>query len=579
MTGRFFRFGTVLSCLTLLAFLSGCSQNGNLPADAPTALIYGMAGGPVYEALRAHVDMTVSDGSQQATDFDLLILDGDAHTAESLRDDPLVHEAIRAGTWVLGLDLEEDQKKFGLGYLIEASSGGPSPAYLTRKTWDAADHPTSHMIEFQHEGPDAATSRAERIVHYLKNPDLAAQQSIAVPDDLLHATFTFIEDVQVDMPGINTTTDPPGQSQTASWTIQHAVKIFLENSNTPQGDFQWVLLETSGTGNPNALAVNKTDEIGYYQTQFNHNMTFVDTSGNKLPNFTLIKSQPVNTNNVETVTTNVGFSVGFNQAQGGLGSFSYSNATTKTITAWKLVNRSDDTNAFFQIASSNPVDGLNTTDSSNGESGVEIDPSAFSSFYDGNLPVQPNTLSIDTMEYFTQALWQSGNVIDDTVNLSVFQLAYYTDAWCYNYTNYANGGCGDREGDDNTRLSRHLYFSSDGPSRGVNVFAVNLGAVVPIPIKSLTFSPNPVVAGQTTTGTLTLDKAAETDIILDISSESQFATPTQNKYTIPKGSDHIDFPVETGQDGTGQDFSAKITAFYAEGQDAILNISQPTSGD
>src|SRR5215510_2853485 len=123
------RLALLTSALILGAPLSGYTQHGNLPPDAPRALLLGFADSPIFEALQDHVRLASYDGSQDISDFDVIIVDGDAFPAQQLRDEALIHRALRAGLWVLGLDMKDDDKQHGLGYSLGAATPGTSPAY------------------------------------------------------------------------------------------------------------------------------------------------------------------------------------------------------------------------------------------------------------------------------------------------------------------------------------------------------------------------------------------------------------------------------------------------------------------
>lgn len=73
--------------------------------------------------------LTPYDGSQKPEDFDVVIFDGDTHTPEAVKAEPLVAQSLRSGKWVLGLDVTEAHKTTGLG---DFTLGVSSPAYATR---------------------------------------------------------------------------------------------------------------------------------------------------------------------------------------------------------------------------------------------------------------------------------------------------------------------------------------------------------------------------------------------------------------------------------------------------------------
>jgi hypothetical protein len=104
--------------------------------------------------------------------------------------------------------------------------------------------------------------------------------------------------------------------------------------------------------------------------------------------------------------------------------------------------------------------------------------------------------------------------------------------------------------------------------------AVNLAAVIPVPTKSLTFSPNPAVAGQPVTGTLTLSAPTLVPAEVLISSDKPGIAPEHDTYTIPANEDTLTFKVVTGAEGC-EPQSATIKTFYADGQNQSLTVNPP----
>lgn len=242
--------------------------------------------------------------------------------------------------------------------------------------------------------------------------------------------------------------------------------------------------------------------------------------------------------------------MGFSK-DGPAGSFSYSRSVTRDIRDWRALNNSSIANnqSAFQFISSNPFDGLafatgtvNTDDLSDGK----------------GYPAMPNDLARNTMQFVTQSLFKTDSVVNEEVRIGAHHTQSLGDVACKNEFGVF------------CLAVNYEPWTAVDTSAGFNI---NLGAVLPVGLKSLTFAPNPVKAGQNVTGTLTLASPAQTDITLEIKSESEYVTPAQTNYTIPKGATSLDFTVQTSSNGTSNPFGAKISVVYGTGISAILTVN------
>lgn len=522
--------------------------------------------------------MTLWDETQQVTNFDLVILDGDGLGAQEIREDASIHSAVRAGVWVLGFDVAEDDKTDGLGYSLNAATPGTSPAYLVRQTRRTDGHQLNTFIDFVNH-PGTADEQAKQIVAYLTTSELEAQQyEPAVPARALTIEYRSIDPAaQVSMPANNNPVFDRKATQVATWRANHYVSIFLDAKTSPQGDFQHLVVETDGLANPNELTIDNIDvesgaegqgEIAYIQTLFqaNHGVTPGSTSNNTL---TLLESSPTNTNNTTNITTGFSFGINFSADSGASGSFSYNYSKTENITDWGLENDTNSSEAIWSFYSQNPYKGQTTSG---------FDDSAWFYYADGVAPTTPNGLSLYDNEYSTLAHWTNDAVSSDWITVSGTDTATYTDAWVVlqnNDDNFSGNAphcpnlCGCSE--YGCPLVQHMYrYAVDKPWS----LRVNMGAVIPVNVKSLTFSPNPVVANQVTQATLTLESPTPVDAAIILSSDKPGIAPPNEVYTIKAGQDSISFPVNTGAQGC-QEESATITAFYANPVNAILDINPP----
>jgi hypothetical protein len=600
--------GAFLASVMLIA----CSQGtpGTLPdgppTDAPRALVYGMANSPIFEALKSKVKLTMSSSSQKATDFDMVILDGDGFTGQQLSEDAFVREAIQSGVWVLSLDVAEEDK-VGLGDMLHASSQGAARAYLTRQGLSAERQPTSRLIEIRN--PDQEPNYvAKEIVGYLK-AGVAAQQT--VPDDTIpsraltyfvhHTSDHSAQFPQVNNPFFNGTlvvegddgsTYPRAGPQHLSWTVDHEVRVFLDASLDPKGSFQHILVNVQGSSDPSTPTIDNIDncsseisvanpndpnpddpgtvysgncEIAWFQTQLNTSTSLPTTGGLQLK-----KATPANENNSKTVTSGgYSFSVGYSADSGPSATFQYTSpTTTTTITDWQLLNSYTSDNQSSQAkwvyASATIYDGTNTK---------VFDPNPWDYYVGGVAPKHPNDLSLENFQYATESYWVSNEVINDTIVIRGVDEGVWTDAYVVqtDYDNNKNGNS--PHCIVSCYLTQHMARSVDSNPWALTV---DMSAVVPVPTKSLTFNPNPAVAGQTVTGTLILAEPTPIPAEVLMSSDKPGISPENDTYTIPANEDTLTFKVVTGAEGC-QPESATIRAFYADGQNQSLTVNPPSN--
>ena len=126
----------------------------------------------------------------------------------------------------------------------------------------------------------------------------------------------------------------------------------------------------------------------------------------------------------------------------------------------------------------------------------------------------------------------------------------------------------------------YTFGTCESPAQHVDSFnhrpkqlLINLGAVIPVPIGSLTFNPNPATAGTQVTGTVLLTSKALIDTQVLLSSNSQNATVLPS-VIIKRGQTSATFQVLTNSNGLGNcgSTTATIDAFYAQDFQAQLPI-------
>jgi hypothetical protein len=586
---------TFVLLLALSVVLVACNQDnqGNdassdspTPSQEGTALVIGETQSPLMSSLEKIFVTTQADGSQDLSDFDAIILDGDVHTPNAINEHALIQNALRLGKWVIALDVVAEHKRDGLGALVHAASDGKSHAYAVRISQDALGKHQAEVVELpatvQMEGSaDAEVSEvhALRGAAELNSADLSfftdafaarveapvlrtLQASDDLPAGLIYTTFYYSQIV----PWIVGNAGRKDGTQDTGYQANYTFTVFLNNKNNPQGDFQYVLVDadlsanpTRGTGNflnmyarsGTDWAVKTYDEMAWFQDRAIVEVEpYEDPAYPYTQGWISVATSPETANNVSTVTSSVNFSIGYNQAQGGFGSFGYSKAVSHTLTDWRMTNESSDVKARWNYRTATPVD-----------ADITYNSCAQPFFDDGcYMSRAPNDLSMNTLQLHTQAVWRTPATVNNWVGFTALSEHHMADLYCAKNLGF---GC-------DVNAGRTMF------ARAVNRFGLNLGAVVPIPIASLTFTPNPVVAGQSVTGKVALQSPAQVDTPIQLQSNSQNATvlPT---VIVRQGETSATFQVKTNANNlvSGNSTVATVTAFYADDFQTQLTIQAP----
>ncbi len=184
-------------------------------------------------------------------------------------------------------------------------------------------------------------------------------------------------------------------------------------------------------------------------------------------------------------------------------------------------------------------------------------------------PIEPNELSKGNVPFHTSVVWKTDTVLRRPVTFTT-GLRF----WLVNtYSENCLIPCYDQ--------SWHITKLTPDAGR----HQIDVGAVVPVGVKGLTFSPGrrvpagtEVTAGTPVTGTLTLASAAPMDLTIPILSSTPNAT-VDATVSIPKGSSTGTFRILTNDNGLrpGERLTATIAAFYAEPTREQLVLERPAS--
>jgi len=544
------RLAAVLAvCSTLL--LASCGDDG---ADEGrfSAALYGPVSSPAFDALRGL--LTVGDPVASAQ---VLVVDGDAHSPGALANDAVIQQHLRAGKWVLLLDLSKDHNDRDLVPLAHSSGAGDSHMVVLRRRSDAFGRPAIDLYDFPRTGSAAPTAGQLRelprsVAEFLRKTPASAPAGFTPPAGLIYVTFNFTQPTDSYLfTATKGGTDRTNGTQNTSVNRNFVYSLFLDNQNTPTGDFQQLLVHDTVQSTPlnpalgtSALMITKTGssfvtcDIGWFQVGVDHSVTAANASG-----FTPKANSPQNTNEQAQVTTGVSFGINFsNPLSSGGRPATYSESVTYNVTQWNVLNP---TTGGWSWQNQDPWKDGNTDWASYGFGGGV---KGFGEFR------VPNTLAAGLLVADTKMLYETAAVLSSVETFHHTTTVTYLNVWA--------AALGPIE---------HQYVELPLTSS----WQINMGAVIPVPIASVSFAPDPVNAASTNqaTGTVTLSAPAPMDTIVYLQSNSQNATVLPST-TIPQGQTSATFQVLVNANGlaAGQSTVATILASNAVASQAQLTV-------
>ncbi len=549
--------------------------SSTLAADParPSLQVLGQVSSPVFDAIARLADVRASAAAGDSATA--LVLDGDAITPQALARDPQVRRALRAGRWLLALDVSAEHKLTGLRALVGAGNAEPSRAYLVRLASNGAGPADTWVVDLgraesefdrflrlrwgylqdapadaaQPDATEVARQALDFITGQVRLPELT--QATPIPSGLLYKRFFFPYNITRNLPGPAVS----GGSQATNVSLLATYQVFLDNNGNPQGDFQFVAFTLDGLTNPTngqrGIAVDREREHAWLQSLLAVNVQPV-VAGVELD---FVATAPANRNGETTYTNDATFNVAFNLSSGPTGSYTWGTKQTYTINDWIALARSSGLNGNWDFASNQPGKGL-AGDLAGCDAGWMR-----TCFFQSGLPNSFNGLNVNALAFHSEQVWKTRQPLNAVLQVHFNGYQQLLDAFC---GHYSPGACW---GGEQVRSSYNGW--SD------NHF-IDLGAVLPVPIASLTFAPPQVNAGQPVTATLTLDRPAPTDIVVLIASNSPNATVLPS-VTVKQGDTSAQFQVLTNANGLGPQGSttATLTAFYATNFQAQLRIVNP----
>lgn len=516
----------------------------------------------IFERLSRHGIVHQFDGSQPIADYHVAVIDGDAHTAEELIGNQLLIKALAAGKWALVFNVKEDHKDIGLTPHLGIVSEGHSSAYLFRRFLDG-NTPVFRIFELPLVDTLEAEINPEIFLKYagflLKTLKESWEGSLRIvgapppdndiPTGLINCRWDYQRTLPLHIVGSGR--QDYLRTQDASYTVNYTFTLFLDNTNQPGGNKQYLLIQIDAQANPNDLDshfvatqddMDRNNEFAWFQDKLTVLLYYYLLND---PHYwSWVGNDPSSANAIHTYSANASFTMGFNQAQGVLGSFSYGCSDSYTLSDWGIKCDSSTDHMYWEILSTDPLQH---------DEGYSM-PNNKGWFQTGGKPKRPNDMAMGQAQYHAAVVWSTDAIVDQMASFVSSISEHMADNWCRKDWGLICSTC----------------CSSNVVNKSLDLkWTIDLGAVIPIKIKEITFSEGPVVdvppLGKTIQGTVTLEKPAKIDTnITYISSNNNHAVPKINSITIPMGQTSASFDIDLNPEGVplGTNFFAEISVFY-----------------
>lgn len=544
------------ACLAVVlgasALLASCGDSD----DGIATVVMGDVSSPAYEALSG---LLRTGGAVE--DARLLIVDGDARGAGALVDDPVIQAHLAKGGVLMLADAKAAHKQADMVGLARASHPGDSHAVLIRRGLDRNGRPEIFMLEFPVQAGQQEASQSELRLFRLAvptfmNPPVRQVGSFNPPAGLLYVVFNF--SIPTQSIGLGATyggddSQNTPQHTSGVWTYKYT--LLLENGQVATGDRQFLVIESQVDASPinqalgtTAMAANKsgsgfsTSNMGWFQVQL-----AAQIKPDNPANFQYQTDGPQNANQTTQVTTGVQFAMNFAEPfGGGTNNFTYNDSESQDLTAWEVVNATNGAIGSWTWINQDPW--------------MYNDPSRWDGYgFGGGLHGigefrEPNNLALSQLVSDARIVYATPSVLSDIETFDHLTTIIYLNVW-------------DKGGG---------VKSATGGMQIHNIWSIDMSAVLPIPIASITFSANPVSVKTTNqvTGTVTLQSPAKVDTPVLLKSNSQNASVLAS-VTVPMGQSSADFQVLINGNniGSGDSTVATIQAYAGFGLQTQLTIT------
>jgi hypothetical protein len=542
------RLAVWLAALSTLV-LASCGGGGE--DERFSAALYGPVSSAAFDALRGL--LVIGDRVESAR---VLVVDGDARSPGELASDALIQRHLRAGKWVLLVDLSENHNDRDLVPLAHSSGGSGSHLAIVRRGSDAFGRPAIDLYDFPRGDTAAPTARQladlpRSVAEFLRKAPAPAPAGFTPPAGLVYLSFNFTQPADsYEFSATKGGKDSTNGTQNTSLNRSFAYTLFLGGSSTATPDRQLLLAHATIATSPlnPALGTDKlmivkpgntfvTNDIGWFQVGVDHAVTAANAG-----RFSAIANAPQNTNGQAQVTTGVSFTINFSDPlNNNPVSAAYSDTVTYDVLQWNVVNSAF---ANWSWQNQDPWKAGNTTWGHGYGGGLQGDDQFR----------VPNELATGLLVADTKAVFETTSLIDTVETFQDTTTVTYLNVWSAYF---------------DPIYHQYLYWNHPA------TWQIDMGAVIPVPIAGVSFAPDPVNAASTnqTTGTVTLSAPAPMDTIVYLQSNSQNATVLPS-VTIPQGQTSVTFQVLVNTNGiaAGGSTVATILASNAVASQAQLTV-------
>jgi hypothetical protein len=641
--------GVALAALGTQDALAKDAKYPQKPADGVRALVLGKTSSPVLDDLKRSQGWQLTQAANangrgnDPSKYDALVVDGDALSPEQLGEGTLVDGFADAKRWVLALDVDPADYDRGLidhtGFTVGEHNGKSAMFLFGRQMLN--DSPRVVMIEADDLSPGGSgnlgqeelrrdTARQTREVASTATRAVSAARSTleeeyappgykTPPEDAQHVSWTYspLKSFRAPSPphfdkagpwclqgvrercNIDTVVPEPG-GQTPNWTFNHYFDVYLDNANRPQGNYQYLTYRLQGFFSPKGAG----QEFAHMFDPFRTRQWYTDTDWRLVGDYQMERawwtqqlgvqvkpdaqtdgkliheeSKPATPNEETEYSSHQTFKVGYTHSDGGQEvalDYEVENGEAHKISDWGVENKGAGNDLNWMFSARQPCDlrdEVNRTDD------------CFGKLFSDGMPLKPTDLSLGQLEVNAAGRWRTQSLLSGENGKATFGVKTPTalaDTACTNVV----VGCA--RGD--AFQVRRVAVGPNPDSDFVENYGIDIGAVNPIPIKSITFSPNPANGAKLdkVTGTVTLERPAPFDervLVYSNSENATLGTPITDQLTkgiaeIPMGETSGTFEVLTNDNKLkpGEHTTATITAFFTKPYQTQLRVESPLTG-